>query len=589
MIQVNNISKSFGDQVLLDSASFTMDKNEKLALVGRNGSGKSTLFKLLIDEMAPDGGNIIRPSNYQISCLRQHIDFTADTVRNEGALSLKEDQRYDTYLVDKILYGLGFTEEDLKKKPELLSSGQQMKLELGKVLLNSPDLVLLDEPTNYLDIVAIRWLKKFLKTFKGEVIIISHDKEFLDEVCHGIIGLKRRKFRKVRGKWEDYVKSFEEEDEYTDKLRVSQEKKAKELETFITKFKAKASKARQAGSKSKQLAKLDIPKVIEKEEDIFLKFHYHEVRAKTLLKVENLEFGFKENNPLFSNLSFSFEREDKIAIVGKNGKGKSTLINVLANKYKPTDGFFEFHDEAKIAHFGQQEIDKLHDGSTIFEELREINLSLSKTEIMAIAASMLFKGDVVEKKIKVLSGGERARLLFAKILAQKCNVLLLDEPTNHLDLESVLVLQKELKKFPGLIIFVSHNEYLLKHVANKLIYFKNGEAKFFWGKYREFLNTEGFEDDLLRPQKKENEKEKNKEKNKNEPRKIKENRDNEKNILSNNQQQKIEEEIYKLEELVQKYQDLMQDKLQNGEDITTISIQIGKLEEKIEEKIELLC
>ncbi|MBE8221350.1 MAG: ABC-F family ATP-binding cassette domain-containing protein [Bdellovibrionales bacterium] len=500
MIQVNKLYKTFSSVSLLSDVCFTLSKGEKLGLVGKNGSGKSTLFNILLDKIDYDSGEISIPKNYKIGSLEQHIKFSKDTVIDECMQVLPEDEHYDYYKAEKLLFGLGFEDLDMQKHPSTFSGGYQIRINLVKALLQNPDLLLLDEPTNYLDIVSLRWLKFFLKTFKGEVVIITHDREFMDSVVTHIMGIKRTGVKKIKGTTSKYYEKVEEEDRIYEQTRVNQEKKRKEIEGFISRFKAKASKAVQAQSRMKQLNKMDSFDKLMIEKSMGLKFQYQNCPAKVFLEAFDLSFSYtgKKEDNLFKNLSFNINPNDRIAIIGKNGKGKSTLLNVIAGELKPCEGNLKSHSLVKKGHFGQTNIGRLNLSSSIVEEVTSCNINLSITQVRNICGSMMFEGDLADKKIKVLSGGERSRVLLGKILAYPTNLLLLDEPTNHLDMESVEILSNELSVYEGAVVLVTHSEALLHRLANKIIVFQKDGVQFFDGTYQEFLDKVGWEEEASR-------------------------------------------------------------------------------------------
>lgn len=497
MIQVCHLHKSFSSVSLLNDLSFNMSKGEKLGLVGKNGSGKSTLFNILLNKVDYDSGTISIPKHYTIASLEQHIQFSKNTVLDECMQVLEEEERYNYYKAEKLLFGLGFEDADMQKPPSSFSGGYQIRINLVKALLKNPNLLLLDEPTNYLDIVSLRWLKFFLKNFKGELIIITHDRDFMDSIATHIMGIKRTGIKKIKGQTSKYYQQVEEEDLIYEQTRINQEKKRKEIETFVSRFKAKASKAVQAQSRIKQLDKMDSFGKLMVEKNMGLKFSYQDCPAKVLLEAKDLSFSYsKKKDNLFSNLSFIVKPNDRIAIIGKNGKGKSTLLNLVAGELQSETGSLNAHSAVKKGHFGQTNISRLSLSSSIIEEITSSNTELTITQVRQICGSMMFEGELADKKIKVLSGGERSRVLLGKILAHPSNLLLLDEPTNHLDMESVEILSHELAVYKGAVVLVTHSEALLHRLANKIIVFQNKEVKFFDGTYQEFLDKVGWEEEL---------------------------------------------------------------------------------------------
>ncbi len=493
MIQVKNLSKHYGDQVIFDSVSFQLGSRERVGLVGRNGSGKSTMFKLLLGQENSSGGEISIPKNYQIGNLSQHIEFSHDTVREE-CLSVLSADDYREHEAMKILFGLGFTDSDMAKNPRSFSGGYQIRINLTKALLKNPNLLLLDEPTNYLDIVSMRWLKNFLIQFPGELILITHDRDFMDEVVTHVMGLHRKKLKKIKGDTAKFYEKILEEEEIYEKTRENLDKKKKEMQEFIERFKAKASKAKQAQSRMKSLDKMQTLDKLSSEENLGFKFKYVDCPAKIAATINHLAFAYEGTEvELFSNLNFNINKNDRIGIIGKNGKGKSTLLNIIAGHLSPTSGKVSFHPAVNIGHFGQTNINRLNLEKTIAEEIQGENGDLSISSVRNICGTMMFEGDAALKKIKVLSGGERARVMLGKILAREHNLLLLDEPTNHLDLESIESLTDEIINFEGAVVMVTHSELMLKNIANKLIVFQHNNAIFFEGSYDEFLDKIGWE------------------------------------------------------------------------------------------------
>lgn len=496
MIQINNLHKGYGGQDILSEVTMSLMPRERLGLVGRNGSGKSTLFRMILGEESPDKGNIVIPKGYILGSLSQHIEFNHPTVLDECCSALPEGEEHNMYKAEKYLMGLGFSEEDFYKSPDEFSGGFQLRINLVKALLKEPNLLLLDEPTNYLDIVSLRWLKYFLRQFPGEIIIITHDRDFMDDVTTHTMGISRGKLKKIKG---DTIKFYEQilmEEEIHEQTRQNLDKKRKHLESFVDRFKAKASKATQAQSKMKQLDKMGSMDKLSSEKSLGLNFNFKDVPAKVVLEAEDLSFSYGPDLPtLFKDVSVFLKKGERVAIVGKNGKGKSTLLNVLGGELKSLTGKIKFHKDAAISHFGQTNINRLSMKSTVVQEIQDSNDALSRTAVRNICGSMMFEGDLADKKIDVLSGGERSRVLLGKIIANESTVLLLDEPTNHLDMESVEILIDEIGEFPGAVILVTHSEYMLKQLATKLIVFQDDVATIFDGTYDEFLDKVGWNED----------------------------------------------------------------------------------------------
>lgn len=495
MIQVNNLSKGFAGQELFTGISFNVGTAERIGIVGRNGCGKSTLFKIILGQLEADSGEVAIPKNYRLGYLEQHINFTGPTVLDEACSGLPEEEKFNQYKVEKILFGLGFVQDDMSRDPKLFSGGQQIRINLAKTLVADPHLLLLDEPTNYLDLPAIRWLVQFLKSFPGEILLITHDRGFMDQVTTHTLGMYRGKVKKVRGSTEKLYAQIAEEDEIHQKTMVNQQKKRKEMEDFVTRFKAKANKASQAQSRVKMLEKMDVLESIGAEQSLHLSFLYKDFTAKQIGSMKNIGFNYPGKDQLFSNFSIDIAKDDRIAIIGKNGKGKSTLLNILAGELSASEGEVKLHASNAIGHFGQTNIDRLHGENNIIQEIGAVNNSLGNSSVRSICGAILFSGTMAEKKIKVLSGGERARVMLGKILAKPVNLLLLDEPTNHLDMQSIEILSMQLESFSGAVVFVTHSELLLRQVATKLIVFRKNGVEIFDGNYDEFLEKIGWDEE----------------------------------------------------------------------------------------------
>lgn len=501
MIQISNLKKSYGDRVLFEDVSFSVGAGEIVGLVGRNGCGKSTLFKILKGEEDSDKGSVSYGKSYKLGWLDQHIKFTQPTVLEECALALPEEQKLETYRAEALLFGLGFTAEDMSRSPSEFSGGFQLRINLVKSLLKQPDLLLLDEPTNYLDILSLNWLRSFLKSFRGESIIITHDRHFMDSVVTHVMGIHRQELRKIKGTTAKYYEQLALDEEIYEKTRVNTEKKVKEMQAFVDRFRAKNTKAKQAQSKLKQIAKLSPMAKLSHEAQLGFKFNYKESPAKVLLTINDLSFGFDPGKNLFEGISLRLSPGDRVGIIGKNGYGKTTLLNVISGQLQG-EGEISQHPDTVLAYYQQTNKKKLTPTATVHEEIGSANVNLSISQVRAICGAMMFSGDNADKKISVLSGGEQGRVLLGKVIASASNVLLLDEPTNHLDMESIQVMTEEVDAFAGGVMFVSHDEDLLHSLANKLIVFKDGKAQLFLGSYQEFLEKQGWGEAEVKKEKK---------------------------------------------------------------------------------------
>lgn len=497
MIQVQNIRKDFGLQNLFDDASFLVGPRERVGIVGRNGSGKSTLFKIILGEEYLDGGAIQIPKNYTFGHLSQHLHFSKPTVYEEACSILKpnEDGWLDTHSVEAILFGLGFDRKSMDMSPELLSGGFQIRLNLAKVLAAEPNMLLLDEPTNYLDIVSTRWLARFLRSWKGELLLITHDRKFMDSVCTHTVALYHHKFRKIQGGVAKVMEALAEEEELAMRTAENDAKKREQLERVIERFRYKAAKAAMAQSKIKALERLGEAKTFETEQSLDFAFAESPFPGKRLFQIRDLSFNYPNGPKLISDLTAEVFKGDRVAVIGPNGRGKTTLLNLIANELKQTEGEIQFNPNVQINYFGQTNINRLNLENTVEEEIQSACKDSLRGRARTLAGVMMFSGDAAMKKIKVLSGGERSRVLLAKILATECNLLLLDEPTNHLDMDSIESLLDALESYGGTAIVVSHDEDLLHAFAKRLIVFDGGRCFVFEGTYQEFLGTVGWEEE----------------------------------------------------------------------------------------------
>lgn len=495
MLDFQEVDKSYQGEPLFKKASFGIGKKEKCALVGRNGTGKTTLFRLITREEEPDAGYITYPRGYTFGYLKQHMRFTKEILIDEAQLGLKPDERDNLYKVERILFGLGFTKEDLERPLSAFSGGFHLRVHLAKVLVSEPDCLLLDEPTNFLDIIAIRFLTRFLQSWQKECLIISHDREFLDAVCTHTLGIHRQKVYKVEGGTEKLFTKILEEEQQHERTRGNLEKKRAHAEAFIERFGAKASKASQAQSRAKMVAKMPVLEELSRLYNLNFDFNYIPFPGQKMLQAEDFEFSFG-SKPLIDDFSMTIEKKERIAVIGKNGEGKTTLLRLLEGELKPNSGSRKVSENTVIGYFGQSNIDRLNAQHTIEEEIEQANTRLNRTQVRAICGQMCFPGDSAEKKISQLSGGERSRVLLGKILARPCNLILLDEPTNHLDIESVEALLEALENFPGAVVMITHSELILDRLTfTKLVVCRPGRQDIFLGSYEEFLSKIGWKEE----------------------------------------------------------------------------------------------
>ena len=495
MIKINQLSKSYFARELFTDVSFQMSARDRLGLVGRNGHGKSTLFKLILGQEEPDSGAITIPRNYRIGHLEQHLHFTQPTILAEAALGLPKEETHSLYKAEAILFGLGFSHADLEKGPREFSGGFQIRINLAKLLLSEPNLLLLDEPTNYLDITSVRWIARFLANFKGELILISHDRDFMDSVTTHTAVIHRQKIRKFEGGTAKAYAQIVLEDEIHEKTRANEERKRAHAEAFVNRFRAQAAKAKMVQSRIKMLEKLPKLDELADVETLDFEFRHAAFAAKTLLEARDISFGYMPDNLLFRHINLTINARDRFGVIGNNGKGKSTLLNLLSGGLKPATGELKAHPDMKLGYFGQTNIQRLNPKLTIEQEIEQTNPALTRTQVRNICGTMMFGGDLALKKVSVLSGGERSRTLLGKILAHPSNLLLLDEPNNHLDMESIDALIESLQDFPGAFLIVTHNERVLRALATKLIVFHRGRVDVFDSGYDEFLEKVGWEDE----------------------------------------------------------------------------------------------
>jgi ATP-binding cassette subfamily F protein 3 len=495
VIQVEGLSIAHNSHYLFDEATFAIQTGERCGLVGRNGSGKSTLLKLLTGLETADSGTVTMRKGYTVATLEQHIAFRGETILQEALCGLPEELSAQSYKAEKILAGLGFGESELSKSPTQLSGGYQLRLHLAKALLLEPDCLLLDEPTNYLDIISMRWLSQMLRQWRGELIIVSHDREFMDSVTTHTMGIHRQKIRKIKGTTLDLFEKICQEEEIYQKTVDNLEKKRSHLQGFIDRFGAKATKAAQARSKQKMLQRIPSLEALKSLYQLDFQFNESPFNGKKMIDIEKISFGYSPERIIVQGITLSIEKGERIAIIGKNGRGKSTLLRLIAQELTPQGGRLQYAENVRLGYFGQTNISRLHKQHTIVEEVTAANPLLSYSEIKRICGLMMFSGDKADKSISVLSGGEKSRVLLGKILAAPCNMLLLDEPTHHLDMESVESLVDALEEFEGALLLVTHSELMLKRIAfDKILFCSDSGIEIFLGDYEDFLQKGGWDE-----------------------------------------------------------------------------------------------
>jgi len=497
MINVENLTKSFGKQVLFDGASFRINPLERVGLVGRNGHGKTTLLRLIVGEEYPDAGTITIPKHYRIGYVRQQLEFTEDTVLKEamkGLLSGKQDHHWE---VEKILAGLGFSNEDMQRHPREFSGGHQVRLNLAKVLVSEPNLLLLDEPTNYLDITSIRWVERFLLKWPHELIFITHDRSFMDKVVTHILGIHRKKIRKMAGTTGKFYAHIAQDEEVYEKTRMKDERRRKEIEEFIRCYRAKAKLTNLVQSRIKTLEKMGKREKLERLKTLDFSFRSNTFYGKYVLNIRDLSFFYTPDNSLIRNFTISIGPRDRVCVIGKNGKGKTTLLKLLAGALTPQGGTITYNPRTTMGYFEQTNISSLVETRTIEEEITASLPEVERQLARNICGAMMFENDAALKKISVLSGGERCRVMLGKLLVTPLNLLLLDELTNHLDMASCDALLAAIDSFEGAVVMVTHNEMFLHALAERLIVFTNGGIMVMEGSYQRFLEKGGWGDEAV--------------------------------------------------------------------------------------------
>ncbi len=495
MIRAEKISKSFGDRLLFDAVDFSLNPRERVGLVGRNGNGKTTLLRILAGEESLDAGQIVVPKGYRIGYLRQELEFTRTTILEEAASALPPQEAGSLWKAEKILAGLGFAPGDFERAPEEFSGGFLVRLNLAKALLAEPNLLLLDEPTNFLDITSIRWVERFLGQWPGELIVISHDRGFMDRVVTHVMGIHRCRLRKIAGTTDTYYGRIAQEEEIYEKTRLNDERRRREIELFISRFRAKARLAGLVQSRIKTLAKMEKRQKLEKLKTLEFSFREAPLPGKIALQARGLHFAWRPGEPLLENFSITVAAGERVAIVGPNGRGKTTLLKILAGVLAPDRGEVVYPPAIRMGYFEQTHVGHLIPNRTVEEEILHSDTGVDRQLARDICGAMLFSGDEALKKVRVLSGGEKSRVLLGKIIASPANLLLLDEPTNHLDLEACDALLAALDAFSGAVVLVTHNELFLHALAERLIVFRGQGVDVFEGTYAEFLEKGGWQDE----------------------------------------------------------------------------------------------
>ncbi|MEJ8800419.1 ABC-F family ATP-binding cassette domain-containing protein [Pontibacter sp. H249] len=524
MISINNLNFHFGSRPMYEDANLHIKPKDKIGLIGLNGTGKSTLLRIIVGEYRPDGGSIQMSKDTTIGFLNQDLLSyeTHESILSvamqafDEAMSLQKEidkvlvefeNNFHDNLVEKlaslqerfealggytmqaeaeaILEGLGFTTEELQQPLASFSGGWRMRVMLAKILLQKPSLLLLDEPTNHLDLPSIKWLETYLERFEGAVVIVSHDREFLDRTTNVTVEVSGAKLNVYPGNYSFYVEEKALRNEIQKGAYENQQAQIRQTERFIERFKAKATKAKQAQSRMKQLDRLErIEDVAPDAAKVNFSFKFNVQPGRHILRLEHMSKAY-DDKVIFRDTNVHVERGDKIALIGGNGKGKSTLLRIIAGT-EPIKGKHELGHNVIMSFYAQHQLESLNVENEMLQEMQQAGSKKTEMELRTLLGSFLFTGDDVFKKIKVLSGGEKSRVALAKTLISEANFLMLDEPTNHLDMQSVNILIQALEQYEGTFIIISHDRYFVENVATKIWYIEDYQLKEYPGTYHEY-------------------------------------------------------------------------------------------------------
>ena len=624
VLSCNNLNKSFGIDSILENVNFTVNEYDKIGIIGVNGTGKTTLFKIISGIYGYDSGDIYTSKDCEIGYLEQNTNFHSENTILEEVLEVFKDviemEKYLRDLEHKIseessntnsttleklmneysnkleafsdmngygykseakgvLKGLGFSDEDMDKPISILSGGEKTRVLLGKLLLKKPTLLLLDEPTNHLDSEAIEWLEVFLKQYKGTVILISHDRYFLDQVVNRIFEIHNKKLKTYNGNYSDFIKASAIEKELELKKFEDQQKDIKKQEESIERLKAfgREKHLKRARSKEKALAKVDVldkPEAYRKKAKI--EFNPSVTSGNDVLQLRDISMGYGERI-LFKDLNLDIYRGEKVALIGANGIGKSTLFKIIMNEITPLSGDIKFGTNVNVSYFHQEQ-KTLNLDNTIIDEIWEDNKQLTQTSLRTMLGAFLFEGEEVFKKISTLSGGERARVAILKLILSNANLLLLDEPTNHLDIDSKEVLEEALSSYTGTIFTISHDRYFLNTVVDKVLVLDENGITEYLGNYDYYVEKKKQVQEMNTVEVVE---EKTKTQLKEEKRKEREQREAEKK--NRVKRQNIEKEIEETEAKIEEMDVLLckEEVYSNPEKSKDVSLQKASLEEKL--------
>lgn len=526
MVSLNNVSFGYGGQAIFSNASHTFQQGCKVGLIGPNGAGKSTLFRLLTKDLLPDQGEVSAIKNLKLEHFHQDLlsmdthetilnvvlqgfDEILQVQRKINELLLELEENYEEKKIEllgslqsrfenmggysieskseEILVGLGFKNSDFSRPLSEFSGGWRMRAILGKILLSNPDLLLLDEPSNHLDLPSIEWLESYLQNYPGGFILISHDRRFLNSSVNEILEVSAQDLKSYSGNFDQYLQEKQIQQEIQGNAFKNQQKMIKDTERFITRFRAKATKARQVQSRIKQLEKIQrIEEPTDSRKEINVKFPVSKEPGKIIAECKNLSKSYPEID-IYENAEFLVKRGDKVALIGANGKGKSTFLKIMAGR-EEYQGKVHFGYNVISEFYAQHQLEELNLENTVVKEALDGLSNKNEKEVRDVLGTFLFSGEEVEKKVKVLSGGEKARLALAKIFLREPNFLLLDEPTNHLDMVSIEILKDALKAYNGSFIVVSHNRDFIEGIANKIWWIESKLLKEYPGNYEEYAH-----------------------------------------------------------------------------------------------------
>ncbi|ARW37742.1 ABC-F family ATP-binding cassette domain-containing protein [Bacillus amyloliquefaciens] len=524
ILQINQLSKSFGADPILNNIKLEVRSRDRIAIVGRNGAGKSTLLKIIAGHLSYEKGELIKPKELTMGYLAQHTGMESQLTIKEELLSvfdflkaMEKEMRsieekmataapgeletlmktYDRLQQDfknkggyqyeadvrSVLHGLGFGKFDDSVKVQSLSGGQKTRLALGKLLLTQPDLLILDEPTNHLDIDTLTWLEHYLQGYSGAILIVSHDRYFLDKVVSQVYEVSRTESKKYLGNYSAYLEQKAEQYEKDLKLYEKQQDEIAKLQDFVDRNLARASTTKRAQSRRKQLERMDVmAKPLGDEKSAAFRFEITKQSGNDVLRVQDVSISYDGQPPLLKNLTFGVTRGESAALVGPNGIGKSTLLKTIMNTLSPESGSISYGSNVTIGYYDQEQAE-LTSSKRVLDELWDEYPDMPEKEIRTCLGNFLFSGDDVLKPVRSLSGGEKARVALAKLMLQKANFLILDEPTNHLDLDSKEVLENALIDYPGTLLFVSHDRYFINRIATRVLELSQDHAEEYLGDY----------------------------------------------------------------------------------------------------------